>query len=133
MGDDRVDVGVTERMLLENLELTRTGCLAVVHEVQERLGALSREAGAQRRNSIKAWQAEQLERKDIVRGKENAIQVLTSDQAQCAALAEQWRAKHDMQVYSMPCHVVYAPVFGVLRHAHGLAGSGEQHLTPSSR
>ena len=69
VGDDRVDVGVTERMLLENLELTRTGCLAVVHEVQERLGALSREAGAQRRNSIKAWQAEQLERKDIVRGR----------------------------------------------------------------
>lgn len=93
-----MDVGVTERMLLERLELIRTECLAVVHDLQDRLGALCREAGAQRSDSVQARQTEQLQWDETVRAKEDVIQLLTSNQAQCAVLAEQWRAKHDMQV-----------------------------------
>ena len=109
VGFNRVELGVTKGMLLEALELTRTECLAVVAEVQEHLGALSRKAEKERSHSMSIRETEQLQWEKDVRDQDNVIQALTAHQAQCAALAEQWRAKHDLQVCPMPCQSLFAP------------------------
>lgn len=99
-----MDVGVTERMLLDNIGITRTDCLAVISDVKKSLGALHHENECQRSRSMKAWQTEELQWKRHVSDKDSIIQALTADQAQCAAMAERWRAKHDLQVCPEPCH-----------------------------
>ena len=89
---------MAERMLLEKLELTRTEWIGVSNKVLESLAALHTEADRQHSHSLRAWQEGQLQCMESVRLKEEIIQALTADQAQCAALAEQWRAKFEMQV-----------------------------------